>query len=118
VKIFWNNIVEKQFTSRASAQAYMAHQSEEAIMKKIMLLSALVGLSLVNAHSSFAGDPMTPEACTAEFTKADVNKDGELAPQESNAYLLEVQGSGDKKDAVEIMKKEEFMAECEKGSFR
>jgi hypothetical protein len=86
-------------------------------LEKDHLLSAFVGLSLVNVHSSFAGDPMTPEAGTAEFAKADVNRDGELAPQESNAYLLEAQGSGDKKDSVDIMKKEEFMAECEKGSF-
>jgi hypothetical protein len=87
------------------------------IMKKILLLSACIAFSLSGVSVSFAGDPMTPEACTAEFTKADANKDGQIAPQEGDFYLKAAEGNGTKMDATSITTKEQFVAECVKGIF-
>jgi hypothetical protein len=86
-------------------------------MNKFILLSAVAMFALAPISTSFAANPMTPEACEAEFTKADVNKDSSIGPTEGDFYLKKAEGNGTKMDATMITTKDQFMAECVKGVF-
>ncbi len=85
-------------------------------MRAITYFVAITAFAAV-PFTAFAQATMTEEQCTALIQKADTNADGSLGGPEAEKYLERIQKTDVKLSDPAIIKKEEFMLACAKGTF-
>ncbi len=86
-------------------------------MKLIRLAAVAACLSVLPLTFANAQDKMTPEQCTASFTKMDVNGDGSLGGKEAEKFVEKMTTVNRTPKVADIISKEEYVAECEMGTF-
>ena len=80
-------------------------------------IAAIAATAAVPFTSALAQATMTEEECTALIQKADKNADGSLAGVEAEKYLERIEKTDVKLSESPLIKKEEFMVACAKGTF-
>lgn len=86
-------------------------------MRAIIYFAAIAAITAVPFTSAFAQATMSEEECTALIQKADKNADGSLGPGEAETYIERITKTDVKLSDSTIIKKEEFMLACVKGTF-
>ena len=86
-------------------------------MRALTFFVAITAFAAVPFTASFAQATMTEEECTALIQKADKNADGSLGGPEAEKYLERITKTDVKLSDPAIIKKEEFMLACAKGTF-
>jgi hypothetical protein len=86
-------------------------------MRAIIYFAAIAAFAAVPFTAALAQATMSEEECTTLIQKADKNADGSLGAGEAEMYLERIQKTDVKLSEAPVIKKEEFMLACAKGTF-
>lgn len=115
----WNKLALGDFQLHCEPMSWQPSQQPKwrTSMKALTYFVAIAAFAAVPFTAALAQATMSEEECTALIQKADKNADGSLGGAEAEKYLERITKTDVKLSDATIIKQEEFMLACAKGTF-